>query len=250
MSGRLANKVCVVTGAAGGIGRATAELMAAEGASVVGIDLQPHDVGDAALVADVSDEQQVAEMYREAHARAGGLDVLFHNAGIAPSDDGSVLDTDLSVWQQVIAVNLTSMFLCCKHGIPYLRERGGSVINTASVVALVGSAVSQIAYTASKGGVLALSRELGVQFAADGIRVNALCPGPVLTPLLEDIFTKAEDQRELRLVHAPTARFGQVGEIASAAVFLASDESTWINATAFTVDGGLTAAYVTPGQTA
>jgi NAD(P)-dependent dehydrogenase (short-subunit alcohol dehydrogenase family) len=248
MSGRLVGKVCLVTGAASGIGRATAELMAAEGGQVVGVDLQSHDVGDIALVADVSDEAQVVQAYREAHESAGRLDVLFHNAGIATAGDGSALDTELSVWRRVIDVNLTSMFLCCKHGIPYLRERGGSVINTASVVALVGSATSQVAYTASKGGVLALSRELGVQFAAEGIRVNALCPGPVLTPLLEEVFSEAEDERQLRLVHAPAGRFGHVAEIAHAAVFLACEESSWINATAFAVDGGLSAAYVTAGQ--
>jgi NAD(P)-dependent dehydrogenase (short-subunit alcohol dehydrogenase family) len=237
----------VITGAAGGIGSAAADLFAREGARVVGVDLLEHAIGELCLRADVSDEDSVASVYSRVRERFGRLDVLFNNAGISPTDDASVLDTDIDVWERVQTVNLRSVFLCCKHGIPHLLEAGGgSVINTASFVAILGAATSQIAYTASKGGVLALSRELGVQFARQGVRVNALCPGPIDTPLLRELYAKDEAQAQRRLVHVPMGRFGRAEEIASAALFLASDESSYVNATAFVVDGGITGAYTTP----
>jgi NAD(P)-dependent dehydrogenase (short-subunit alcohol dehydrogenase family) len=248
MAGRLDQKVCVITGAASGIGAATAELFAAEGAHVVGVDLAEGAVGELALRADVSDEDAVRAMYEQTFDEFGRIDVLFNNAGINPEDDGSILETSYESWQRVQDVNVRSVFFCCKHGIPYLRERGGSVINTASFVAVMGSATSQISYTASKGAVLAMSRELGVQFAQEGIRVNALCPGPVATPLLEDLFASSPAQAQVRLVHSPRGRFGEAAEIANAALFLASDESSFVNASAFLVDGGITGAYTTPGQ--
>src|SRR4051794_4821290 len=186
-------------------------------------------------------------MYDRAHAELGRVDVLFNNAGISPADDGSVLDTSLEAWQRVQDVNLKSVFLCCKHGIPHLLESGGgSVINTASFVAVMGAATSQISYTASKGGVLALSRELGVQFAREGVRVNALCPGPVNTPLLQELYANDPDQAARRLVHLPMGRFAEAREIAHAALFLASDDSSYVTASTFLVDGGLSGAYVTP----
>jgi NAD(P)-dependent dehydrogenase (short-subunit alcohol dehydrogenase family) len=189
----------------------------------------------------------VQSMYREAAERFGGIDVLFNNAGISPSDDASILETELEAWQRVQDVNLKSVFLCCKYGIPYLLERGGgSVINTASFVAVMGAATSQISYTASKGGVLAMSRELGVEFAQQGVRVNALCPGPVSTPLLEELFAKDPEKAERRLVHLPMGRFAEAVEIANGALFLASDESSYVTASTFLVDGGLSGAYVTP----
>ncbi len=246
---RLAGKVCVITGALGGIGSATAELFAREGAKVVGVDLLPGSPGDLALEVDVTDEQQVLEMYRSVRERFGRIDVLFNNAGISPTDDASVLDTTLETWQRVQDVNLKSVFLCCKHGIPHLLANdppGGSVINTASFVAVMGAATSQISYTASKGGVLALSRELGVEFARRGVRVNALCPGPVDTPLLQELFAKDPERAARRLVHVPAGRFARAEEIASAALFLASDDSTYVNASTFLVDGGISGAYTTP----
>ncbi|HEY1523253.1 MAG TPA: SDR family oxidoreductase [Solirubrobacteraceae bacterium] len=247
MSGRLQDRVCVITGAAGGIGSASADVFAREGARVVGVDLLKHTTGELCLQADVSDEQSVAGIYRRAREEFGRVDVLFNNAGISPVQDASVLDTDLEVWEGVQSVNLRSVFLCCKHGIPQLLDGGGgSVINTASFVALMGAATSQIAYTASKGGVLALSRELGVQFARQGVRVNALCPGPIDTPLLRELYARDQEQAARRLVHVPMGRFGRAEEIANAALFLASDESSFVNATAFVVDGGLTGAYTTP----
>jgi NAD(P)-dependent dehydrogenase (short-subunit alcohol dehydrogenase family) len=177
----------------------------------------------------------------------GGIDVLFNNAGINPNDDSSVVDTPLDVWQRVQDVNLRGVFLCCKHGIPHLLAGGGgSVINTASFVAVMGAAVSQISYTASKGAVLSLSRELGVEFARQGVRVNALCPGPVRTPLLENLFASDPEKAARRLVHLPMGRFAEAREIAQAAVFLASDESSYVTASTFLVDGGLSGAYVTP----
>jgi NAD(P)-dependent dehydrogenase (short-subunit alcohol dehydrogenase family) len=198
-------------------------------------------------VADVGDEQAVAGMFAQTHERFGRIDVLFNNAGINPTDDASVLDTPVEVWERVQRVNLTSVFLCCKHGIPHLLEGGGgSVINTASFVALMGAATSQISYTASKGGVLALSRELGVEFARRGVRVNALCPGPVATPLLMKLFAGDEEQAARRMVHLPMGRFADAREISNAALFLASDESSYVTASTFLVDGGLSAAYVTP----
>jgi len=247
MPGRLDGKVCVITGAAGGIGAETARLFGEEGATVVGVDLGEDAVGDLAVTADVSDEQQVRDMYARAREEYGHIDVLFNNAGISPNDDVSVLDTSLEAWQRVQDVNLKSVFLCCKHGIPHLLENGGgSVINTASFVALMGAATSQISYTASKGGVLALSRELGVEFARRGVRVNALCPGPVNTPLLQELYAKDPEQAARRLVHLPMGRFAEAREIAQGALFLASDESSYVNASTFMVDGGLSGAYVTP----
>ena len=244
---RLGGKVCVITGAAGGIGLATASLFEREGGRVVGVDLLDHDVGELSLRADVTDEEAVAGMFRARATQLGQIDVLFNNAGISPSDDASVLETSLEAWERVQAANLRSVFLCCKHGIPHLLEGGGgSVINTASFVAVMGSATSQISYTASKGGVLALSRELGVEFARRGVRVNALCPGPVDTPLLRELFAKDPEQAARRLVHVPMGRFARAEEIASAALFLASDESSYVNATTFLVDGGISGAYTTP----
>jgi len=244
--GRLEGKVCVVTGAASGIGAETARLFGEEGATVVGVDLSPDSVGDLALQADVTDEDQVRGMYERTRSDFGRIDVLFNNAGINPSDDGSVLDTELEAWQRVQEVNVRSVFLCCKHGIPHLLEAGGgSVINTASFVATMGAAVSQISYTASKGAVLSLSRELGVEFARKGVRVNALCPGPVDTPLLRELYADDPKQAARRLVHLPMGRFAEAVEIARGALFLASDDSTYVTASAFMVDGGLSGAYVT-----
>jgi NAD(P)-dependent dehydrogenase (short-subunit alcohol dehydrogenase family) len=245
--GRLDGKVCVITGAAGGIGSVTCELFAREGATVVGVDVAENAPGDLSLQADVSHEGQVADVYARVREAYGRIDVLFNNAGISPPEDASVLETDLDAWRRVQDVNLTSVFLCCKHGIPHLLDNGGgSVINTASFVALMGAATSQISYTASKGGVLALSRELAVEFARRGVRVNALCPGPVDTPLLRDIFANDPERAARRLVHVPMGRFGRAEEIASGVLFLASDESSFVTATAFLVDGGLAAAYITP----
>jgi NAD(P)-dependent dehydrogenase (short-subunit alcohol dehydrogenase family) len=244
---RLADKVCVITGAKGGIGAATAELFASEGATVVGIDLSADCPGDLALVCDVTDEDAVRDLYARVREEYGHIDVLFNNAGISPNDDASVLDTTYEAWQRVQDVNLKSVFLCCKHGIPHLLENGrGSVINTASFVAVMGAATSQVSYTASKGGVLALSRELGVQFARQGVRVNALCPGPVDTPLLRELFAKDPEKAARRLVHVPMGRFARADEIAAGALFLASDESSFVTASTFLVDGGLSGAYVTP----
>ena len=246
--GRLEGKVCVITGAAGGIGAESARLFSSEGAKVVGVDLKPGAEGDLALEADVADEEQVRGMYERARERFGRIDVLLNNAGINPTDDGSAVETSLEAWQRVQDVNLRSVFLCCKHGIPHLLDSGGgSVVNTASFVAVMGSAVSQISYTASKGGVLALSRELGVEFARRGVRVNALCPGPVNTPLLEELFAKDPEKAARRLVHLPMGRFAEAREIARGALFLASDDSSYVTASTFLVDGGLSAAYVTPG---
>jgi NAD(P)-dependent dehydrogenase (short-subunit alcohol dehydrogenase family) len=247
MSGRLDGKVCVITGAASGIGAETAALFEQEGARVVGVDLDAGAPGELSLQADVADEAQVEAMYEETVSKLGGIDVLFNNAGINPTDDKSVIETDLEAWERVQTVNLRSVFLCCKHGIPHLLERGGgSVINTASFVAVMGAAVSQGSYTASKGGVLALSRELGVEFARKGVRVNALCPGPVNTPLLQELFAKDPEKAARRLVHVPMGRFGEAKEIAQGVLFLASDESSFVTASTFLVDGGLSAAYITP----
>ncbi|HEY2180283.1 MAG TPA: SDR family oxidoreductase [Solirubrobacteraceae bacterium] len=244
---RLDQKVCVVTGASGGIGAATVELFKREGARVAGADLAEGAPGELSLRVDVSDEEQVRAMYETVVAELGRIDVLFNNAGISPPDDTSVLDTDLDAWERVQQVNLRSVFLCCKHGIPHLLAGGGgSVINTASFVAVMGAATSQISYTASKGGVLALSRELGVEFARRGVRVNALCPGPVDTPLLRELYAADPKQAERRLVHVPIGRFARAEEIASAALFLASDESSYVTASTFLVDGGLSGAYTTP----
>jgi len=245
--GRLEGKVCVVTGAAGGIGTAAVELFRREGATVVGVDLAEDAPGDVAIAADVSDEEQVRSMYERASAECGRIDALFNNAGISPTDDVSALDTSLETWRRVQEVNLTSVFLCCKHGIPHLLEAGGgAVVNTASFVAVVGAATSQSSYTASKGGVLALSRELGVELARRGVRVNALCPGPVDTPLLRELYAKDPEQAGRRLVHVPMGRFAEAREIAQAALFLLSDDASYVNASTFLVDGGISGAYVTP----
>jgi NAD(P)-dependent dehydrogenase (short-subunit alcohol dehydrogenase family) len=248
--GRLEGRVCVVTGASGGIGAATVEVFAREGAHVVGVDLAEGAPGELSLQVDVTDEQQVGDMYARVREDYGHIDVLFNNAGISPADDASVLDTTLQAWERVQQVNLRSVFLCCKHGIPHLLENEGpargSVINTASFVAVMGAATSQISYTASKGGVLALSRELGVEFARRGVRVNALCPGPVDTPLLQELYASDPEQAARRLVHVPMGRFARAEEIAHGALFLASDESSFVTASTFLVDGGLSGAYTTP----
>jgi len=254
--GRLNGKICVITGAGGGMGREAAIVFTDEGASVCVADL---DVGLAeetvslcsgeafALGVDVADEDGVREMYAATAERYGGVDVLYNNAGISPADDASVLDTGVDAWQRVQDVNTKGVFLCCKHGIPHLLARGGgSVINVASFVALLGAATSQISYTASKGAVLAMSKELGVQFARQGVRVNALCPGPVETPLLLAIYGDDAAALERRRVHWPTGRLGKPREVVNAALFLASDESSFVNGATFVVDGGITAAYVTP----
>jgi NAD(P)-dependent dehydrogenase (short-subunit alcohol dehydrogenase family) len=249
-SGRLAGRVCVITGARGGIGAATVELFQREGATVVGVDLQAGSPGELALELDVTDEEQVRDAYARVREQYGRIDVLFNNAGISPNDDGSVLETTLEAWERVQSVNLRSVFLCCKHGIPHLLENDGpargSVINTASFVAVMGAATSQISYTASKGGVLALSRELGVEFARRGVRVNALCPGPVDTPLLKELFSKDPEKAARRLVHVPMGRFAHVDEIAKGALFLASEDSSYVTASTFLIDGGLSGAYTTP----
>ena len=246
--GRLEGKVCVITGAASGIGAETADVFAAEGAKVVGVDRAEGSPGDLAFQADVASEDDVKRVYDGTREAFGRIDVLFNNAGINPNDDTSVLDTSVEAWQRVQDVNLKSVFLCCKYGIAHLldNEHGGSVINTASFVAVMGAAVSQISYTASKGGVVSLSRELGVEFARRGVRVNALCPGPVDTPLLRELFAKDPEKAARRLVHVPIGRFARPEEIAAGALFLASDESSFVTATTFLVDGGLSGAYVTP----
>jgi NAD(P)-dependent dehydrogenase (short-subunit alcohol dehydrogenase family) len=244
---RLARKVCVITGAAGGIGSTSVQRFQDEGATVVGVDLTADAPGDLSLAVDVTDEEQVRELFARVRAEYGRVDVLFNNAGISPTDDASVLETGVDAWQRVQDVNLKSIFLCCKHGIPHLLETGGgSVINTASFVAVMGAATSQISYTASKGGVLALSRELGVEFARRGVRVNALCPGPVDTPLLRELYANDPEEAARRMVHVPMGRFAEAVELANAALFLASDEASYITASTFLVDGGLSGAYVTP----
>jgi NAD(P)-dependent dehydrogenase (short-subunit alcohol dehydrogenase family) len=248
--GRLDGRVCVVTGASGGIGAATVELFQREGAKVAGVDLLADAPGDLSLEADVTDEQQVRDLLARVRGEYGRIDVLFNNAGISPSDDASVLETSLEAWERVQRVNLQSVFLCCKHGIPHILENEGpsrgSVINTASFVALMGAATSQISYTASKGGVLALSRELGVEFARRGVRVNAVCPGPVDTPLLRELFAKDPEKAARRLVHVPMGRFARAEEIAHGVLFLASEESSYVTASTFLLDGGLSGAYTTP----
>ncbi|HEX3359888.1 MAG TPA: SDR family oxidoreductase [Solirubrobacterales bacterium] len=248
--GRLAGKIAVITGTASGIGAESARLFEREGATVVGIDLDAEQaVGGLTIAADVADEEGVRAAMATVAREYGRIDVLMNNAGINPTDDGSVIETSLESWQRVQDVNLRGVFLCCKHGIPYMLENGGgSVINVASFVAVLGAAVSQGSYTASKGAVLALSRELGVEFAARGVRVNALCPGPVNTPLLKELFAKDPERAAKRLVHVPMGRFGEAHEIANAALFLASDESSFVTATSFMADGGLSSAYITPGQ--
>jgi NAD(P)-dependent dehydrogenase (short-subunit alcohol dehydrogenase family) len=246
---RLDGKVAVITGTASGIGAESARLFAAEGAKVVGVDLSEGAEGDLTIQADVTDPEAVEDMYAQARETFGKIDVLFNNAGISPDDDRSILDTSVESWDKVQNVNLKSVFLCCKFGIPHLLDNGGgSIINTASFVAVMGAAVSQISYTASKGGVLAMSRELGVEFARKGIRVNALCPGPVNTPLLQQLFAKDPEKAQRRFEHLPPGRFAEVSELANGALFLASDESTYVNASTFMVDGGLSGAYLTPRE--
>ena len=254
MSDRLVGKVAVVTGAGSGIGLATARRFAAEGAKVVCADVDAtagraaaEEVGGLFVAVDVTDEDQVRALFQKAVDEYGGLDITFNNAGISPPDDDSILTTGIEAWQRVQTVNLTSVYLCCKYAIEHMQRRGGgSIINTASFVAVMGSATSQISYTASKGGVLAMSRELGVQFARERIRVNALCPGPVNTPLLQELFAKDPERAARRLVHIPMGRFAEAEEIASAVTFLASDDSSFITASTFLVDGGISGAYVTP----
>ena len=245
---RLDGKVCIVTGAASGIGAETVRRFKEEGGTVVGVDLAEDSPGtDLALACDVADEEAVRGMFATVRAEYGTIDVLFNNAGVSPPEDASVLETETEVWDRVQDVNVKSVFFCCKHGIPHLLETGGgSVINTASFVAVMGAATSQIAYTASKGAVLSLSRELGVEFARRGVRVNALCPGPVSTPLLNELFASDPAKAARRLVHLPMGRFAEAVEIANAALFLASDESSYITASTFLVDGGLSSAYTTP----
>ena len=252
--GRLEGKVCVITGAGGGMGADAAVRFAEEGAEVVVADVDgaaaevvAGEVGGFAIQVDVSDESSVRTLYVAAGERFGGIDVLYNNAGISPADDGSILETGLAAWERVQAVNTRGVYLCCKHGIPHLLERGGgSVINVASFVAIVGAATSQISYTASKGAVLSMTRELAVQFARQDVRVNALCPGPVETPLLLRIFGDDPAALERRRAHWPTGRLAKPREIVNGALFLASDESSYVTGATFLVDGGLTAAYVTP----
>lgn len=254
MAGRLDGRVAVITGGCSGIGLATARRFAAEGAHVVVGDIDDRRGPDLARElegayarTDVTDPTAVQALFALAKNTYGSVDVAFNNAGISPPDDDSILTTGLDAWRRVQEVNLTSVYLCCKAALPYmLEQRRGSIINTASFVAVMGAATSQISYTASKGGVLALSRELGVQFARQGVRVNALCPGPVNTPLLQELFAKDPERAARRLVHIPMGRFAEAHEIANAVLFLASDESSFITASQFLVDGGISGAYVTP----
>jgi NAD(P)-dependent dehydrogenase (short-subunit alcohol dehydrogenase family) len=253
MAGRLDGLVAVVTGGCSGIGLATVRRFAQEGARVVIGDIDDRGKEVAAEVdgtfvhVDVTDREQVEALFRTAHDTYGSVDVAFNNAGISPAEDDSILTTDLNAWRRVQEVNLTSVYLCCKAALPYmLEQKSGSIINTASFVAVMGAATSQISYSASKGGVLSMSRELGVQFAREGVRVNALCPGPVNTPLLQELFAADPERAQRRLVHVPMGRFGEPEEIANAVLFLASPESSFITANTFLVDGGISAAYVTP----
>ena len=251
---RLEGRVAVVTGGASGIGLATARRFASEGAKVVVADLDPasgkaaaDEVGGLFVQVDVTDEEQVKALFQTTVDTYGKLDIAFNNAGISPPDDDSILTTGIEAWDRVQKVNLTSVYLCCKYAIPHMQANGkGSIINTASFVATMGAATSQISYTASKGGVLAMSRELGVQFAREGIRVNALSPGPVNTPLLQELFAKDPERAARRLVHVPLGRFAEPEEIAAAVAFLASDDSSFMTASNFLVDGGIASAYVTP----
>jgi NAD(P)-dependent dehydrogenase (short-subunit alcohol dehydrogenase family) len=251
---RLVGRVAVVTGGASGIGLASARRLASEGAKVVIADLDPA-AGKAAadeieglfVQVNVASEPDVENLYKQTFDTYGRIDIAFNNAGISPADDGSILETGIDAWRKVQEVNLTSVYYCCKHVLPYMQQQGkGSIINTASFVAVMGAATSQISYSASKGGVLAMSRELGVQFAREGIRVNALCPGPVNTPLLKELFAKDPEKAQRRLIHVPVGRFAEPEELAAAVAFLASDDSSFMTASTFLVDGGISGAYVTP----
>ncbi|MGA0078917.1 MAG: 3-oxoacyl-ACP reductase [Candidatus Nanopelagicales bacterium] len=254
MVDRLKDRVATITGGGSGIGRATAIRFAQEGAKVVIADLDEvngrkvaDEVGGNFIKCNVTDKQSVDAMFKEVYEKFGSIDIAFNNAGISPPEDDSILITELDAWEKVQLVNLTSVYLCCKAVIPYMQKQGkGSIINTASFVATLAAATSQISYTASKGGVLAMTRELGVQFAREGIRVNALSPGPVNTPLLQELFAKDPERAQRRLVHIPMGRFGEAEELAAAVAFLASDDSSFITASNFLVDGGITGAYVTP----
>jgi len=251
---RLQDRVAVITGGAGGIGLATARRFVAEGARVVLADMNAEagsaaadEIGGLFVRVDVTSAEDVDRMFALAVQEFGSIDIAFNNAGISPPDDDSILDTGIDAWRRVQEVNLTSVYLCCKAVIPYMQAQGkGSIINTASFVATMGAATSQISYTASKGGVLAMTRELGVQFAREGIRVNALSPGPVNTPLLQELFAKDPERAARRMVHIPLGRFAEPSEIAGAVAFLASDDSSFITASNFLVDGGISGAYVTP----
>lgn len=251
---RLAGKVAVITGAASGIGSAAARRMRAEGATIVVGDIDPtagkpvaEELGGLFVAVDVADEDAVDNLFATAAATYGSVDIAFNNAGISPPDDDLIETTGLPAWQRVQDVNLKSVYLCCRAALRYMVPVSrGSIINTASFVAVMGSATSQISYTAAKGGVLAMSRELGVQYARQGIRVNALCPGPVNTPLLQELFAKDPERAARRLVHIPVGRFAEAEEMAAAVAFLASDDASFITATTFLVDGGISSAYVTP----
>jgi NAD(P)-dependent dehydrogenase (short-subunit alcohol dehydrogenase family) len=251
---RLQDRVAVITGAGSGIGLASAQRMAAEGARIVAVDIDKaageaaaEETGGVFMAADVTSEDDVRQLFEEVAAEFGRIDIAFNNAGISPPEDDSILTTGLEAWRRVQETNLTSVYLCCKHVLPQMRRQGkGAIINTASFVAVLGAATSQISYTASKGGVLAMTRELGVQFAREGIRVNALCPGPVNTPLLRELFAADPERAARRLVHVPLGRFAEPEEIAAAVAFLASDDSSFITASQFLVDGGIAGAYVTP----
>lgn len=251
---RLKGKVAVITGGASGIGLATARRFAAEGATVVIGDMNPEtgeaaaaEVGGMFVKVNVTDEAEVNTLFDTAQATYGSLDIAFNNAGISPPDDDSIETTEMPAWDKVQEVNLKSVYLCSRAALRHMvKQQSGSIINTASFVAVMGSATSQISYTASKGGVLAMTRELGVQFARQGIRVNALCPGPVNTPLLQELFAKDPERAQRRLVHIPKGRFAEAEELAAAVAFLASDDASFITASTFLVDGGISGAYVTP----
>ncbi|GAB3569812.1 3-oxoacyl-ACP reductase [Arthrobacter alkaliphilus] len=254
ISNRLKDRTAVITGGGSGIGLATAKRFASEGANVVIADIDPA-AGEAAAAAvdgifvkvNVTDEQEVIDLFAAAKSHYGSVDIAFNNAGISPPDDASILDTGIDAWRRVQEVNLTSVYYCCKYALPYMLEQGkGSIINTASFVAVMGAATSQISYSASKGGVLAMTRELGVEFARKGVRINALCPGPVNTPLLKELFASDPERAARRLVHVPLGRFAEPEELAASVAFLASDDASFITASTFMVDGGISGAYVTP----